>query len=936
MSSPTVPQRIFDLLPVVYRLRDADQSKALEVFLAVIEKQFYALQNDIQGLYENWFIETCDEWVVPYIGDLLGVQGLNPIASTEFSERPYVANTLFYRRRKGTITVLEKLAHDISGWPAKAVEFFQLLESTQNINHLRLANLRTPDLRDTNALELLNGPFDQAAHTVEVRSIQDEQGKYNIQDIGIFLWRLQSYPLLGSEPWPVATPADGRFTFNALGFDAPLFNSPEADAQAAHRVGERDVPGCLRRRALYDDLVALRSALAANAAPEPVYFGVNPVLSVLLASVPVDPQEIFICDLSQWKSTTAASLQKGQVIVDPKLGRLVVAASSLPAKVQVNYSYGSSGDLGGGPYDRRQSRPAPGELAPSTPDTIADPKALHGVVFHVPTSAFPTISQAFSAWNQASNPDAVIQIDDSQTYTEKVTISLAAGTTLFLQAANKQRPVIVGDLNLQGTSGTAELILDGLVIAGHISVQQGLGELTLRHCTVVPGWSLQNGQPVKSDGPSLTVTPASGSSLTLTLDHTICGRLVLPTEMGSLTIQDSVIDSPFGTGLSTLTPALVSGSLSPFPPLPSPQLSFNISIAGQGPYLVALSVPAPTTIDAAASALEATITAASNSDAFSDARVLAAGDRLVILPGVPGDVIVTPATLDSTANDLLLDPKDSLAITGLISPALLYFPQLTSESPSLNVSMGTVGPLTASFSLPPNSSIDDLAAVMQKAIRAASTSPPPAPAFSGAIVTPLDDRLLILPSASGVIPTFASSPSDSTTLQQLGLELIRFAIAADDIGQQPGPPTAMLRSTIFGPCHFQSLTLASDVLFTGPIVADRRQIGCVRFSYVPPGSEAPRRYRCQPHLALTNISDPAQRHAIKSRLVPSFVSTNYNDPGYAQLGSHTAQEILAGADDGNEMGAFNFLKNAQRQANLNAAIDEYLRFGLEAGFFFVT
>jgi hypothetical protein len=36
------------------------------------------------------------------------------------------------------------------------------------------------------------------------------------------------------------------------------------------------------------------------------------------------------------------------------------------------------------------------------------------------------------------------------------------------------------------------------------------------------------------------------------------------------------------------------------------------------------------------------------------------------------------------------------------------------------------------------------------------------------------------------------------------------------------------------------------------------------------------------------------------------------------------------------VGAFNFLQQRQRLANLTSRLDEYLRFGLEAGVFFVT
>ena len=78
-------------------------------------------------LYDNWFIETCDEWVVPYIGDLLGVRPIRAVESAGVSARAYVANTIAYRRRKGTAVVLEQLARDVTGWPARAVEFFTRL-----------------------------------------------------------------------------------------------------------------------------------------------------------------------------------------------------------------------------------------------------------------------------------------------------------------------------------------------------------------------------------------------------------------------------------------------------------------------------------------------------------------------------------------------------------------------------------------------------------------------------------------------------------------------------------------------------------------------------------------------------------------------------------------------------------------------------------------
>ena len=104
-----------------YRLRDADQGYPLRALLRVVGEQAVVVEQDIAGLYENWFIETCDEWVVPYIGELLGTPGLSPSGGEDFSQRAYVANTLAYRRRKGTAAVLEQLARDVTGWPARVL-----------------------------------------------------------------------------------------------------------------------------------------------------------------------------------------------------------------------------------------------------------------------------------------------------------------------------------------------------------------------------------------------------------------------------------------------------------------------------------------------------------------------------------------------------------------------------------------------------------------------------------------------------------------------------------------------------------------------------------------------------------------------------------------------------------------------------------------------
>ena len=115
----------------------------------MIAQQALALDENLAQLYDDLFIETAAEWAVPYIGDLIGVRGLYDQTTKSGSARAEVANTIGYRRRKGTAAMLEQLARDVTGWNlARVVEFFQLLITSQYINHIRPATHATPDLRD--------------------------------------------------------------------------------------------------------------------------------------------------------------------------------------------------------------------------------------------------------------------------------------------------------------------------------------------------------------------------------------------------------------------------------------------------------------------------------------------------------------------------------------------------------------------------------------------------------------------------------------------------------------------------------------------------------------------------------------------------------------------------------------------------------------------
>jgi len=275
---------LFNLLPAVYRLRDAAKGDPLRALVEVIEREVERVEGDISTLYDNWFIETCDEWVVPYIGDLLGVRNFLPVGDAAFSQRSYVANTLAYRRRKGTAAVLEQLGRDITGWPCKAIEFFERLTMTQHINHVRSHSHATTDIRSAYAMQSVGTPFEAATHTVEVRHIDNARGRYNIPHLGLFLWRLQSYLLKDARASQVD---EKRYTFNPLGGDLALFNVPQTEDEITQVTAAVNVPAPLSRLTLHHDI-------------EDYYGSPDEIRSLLIkdAGVVQTVDKVVVCNLS--------------------------------------------------------------------------------------------------------------------------------------------------------------------------------------------------------------------------------------------------------------------------------------------------------------------------------------------------------------------------------------------------------------------------------------------------------------------------------------------------------------------------------------------------------------------------------------------------------------------------------------------------------------
>jgi hypothetical protein len=242
--------RLFGLLPAVYRERDAELGYPLRALLRVIAEQVELVEGNIRQLHADWFIETCQDWVIPYLGDLVGYRPLEEAGP--LLRRRELANTLRYRRRKGTLALLEQLALDVAGWPARAVEFYRLLNVSQHLDHLRLERGRGASLREGEGLALSPGPFDPLAHSVEMGSALSERlaGQYAASSVALFVWRLRSYPLTSVPAYQAEGEAPGAFTFSVLGNDTPLFQRTGSRADP-HSEGQSNLPIPLQRHALH-------------------------------------------------------------------------------------------------------------------------------------------------------------------------------------------------------------------------------------------------------------------------------------------------------------------------------------------------------------------------------------------------------------------------------------------------------------------------------------------------------------------------------------------------------------------------------------------------------------------------------------------------------------------------------------------------------------
>ncbi|MCB8984940.1 MAG: hypothetical protein H6659_14005 [Ardenticatenaceae bacterium] len=547
-------ERLYNLLPALYRRRDAASGQPLRALLAVIEAEMDRLESDIEAAYDNWFIETCDEWVVPYLADLVGIDDLVDGVLLP-GQRRRVANQSAYQRRKGLAAVLTHVIHDVTGWHAYAVETGRLAARTPDVRLVQPGHGGTLDLRQAAHVASLGTPFDTAVRTMNLRRIEagrhgrSRSGRPHLNAIALFLWRLPSFPIryaqAGVSPRVLRGENTRHFTFDPLGRDVPLFVDPVTPEDIDQPLRPEHFPLPLTRAMLAADLER----------PEPRLYGPEKSVAVWVNGRLLPATSVISGDMglgtAVWLPVLAA-LGK-EAVIDVRRGQIMLANYAPREGVTVTYAVGFSSSLGCGPHGRVLQPEIPPdtlliEVRHDSPETMpfaADAGHLRPVLAR-------SLAEALAAWDafcahQVDHPCAVVRFLDSAIYQEEaLVVNLPSGSQLTIEAANGLRPVIQAEscrigpprLGLESLPEAVvydrRLLLNGLLLACPLqgaALGGGKLDLALTRCTLPGGLDLQ----------------AAGMTLNVNGRDVLVGDVALAAENGRLSVKDSIVDGRIAT-----------------------------------------------------------------------------------------------------------------------------------------------------------------------------------------------------------------------------------------------------------------------------------------------------------------------------------------------------------------------------------------------------
>lgn len=484
MSNARKP--LYERLPEIYRQHDLEQSPPgqLQAFVSILDEVYSAIHANIELLYHDFFIETCDDWVIPYIADLLGTSHLS---GDSWTLRADVSRTVHHRRRKGTLGAIESLTFALSGWAAHAVEMRERLLWHQHLNHQRPDEGGAPPLsrrtsardavrggvvtlRDPALLSLVGGAFDPFGRVVDVKPPQGGFSGWNLPNLAIFLWRLQDYTVPVSKPVSPLAPNDiidltpaavgnaaysVRIELHPMAEPMVLFNTHRfrADDDPPELSSLDAVPGPMPPARLTQDTPAGRhdqyvevQLYSVAPPPAPGARALGLTLHVPQAPFTTTNWKFRGANLCAWEAGLHPPLREYEIVIDPERGRVVFGvmdetneAEPLRDELLVSATYGFSGPSGAQPVAR-----------PATASTwLGQTPTVIPVNYHISSTGLRDALANLSA----SNPPLVVEIQDSMTHDldlagvvgigdeggKKV---LRLGRSLWIRAKSGERPVI--------------------------------------------------------------------------------------------------------------------------------------------------------------------------------------------------------------------------------------------------------------------------------------------------------------------------------------------------------------------------------------------------------------------------------------------------------------------------------------------------------------
>jgi hypothetical protein len=558
--------RLYQLLPAYIRQRDADTGGPLAALLDVIGTQADAMSADLARAYENLFIETCEDWVVPYLAGLLGttplydasrctddacareafpdLRGPRLLPPVGASARADVARTIALRRRKGAVSALADVARYAAGWPVLIVEGIERTGRTAHARHVR-PDLQTAHLPTRLDSALVGRPFDTTARWLDVRAPGGAVGWYHPCHVtaAIYRQRTQSYRRVAARPAGEAW----QCRLDPLGLDRALFTKETSADEVPAAMTAGSVPSPLPAALLEADLLAHVDAPRDDAGDRPgyttLYGPVGEVAGAPAACLGVWLDSTFVtpaADEGAPATSYAAQLVSRRldpwpprppgavVAVDVRNGRLAIGDGlTPPATVTASLHHGTAGTIGGGSYDRAawQIATVPDDLI-----TVAANGADH-----------TTLTAAITAWTTSGAEHTVIRVLDSGAYDLQGNLALP-GRTLTIEAANGERPVLTPDpadatLTL---SGAGRLTLSGVAVDGRIVVGQAVEQLRLFHVTLPPGGKRTPAGGLLAAGPSIQVSGPC-PRLQVQLACSVIGPLEFRTDVDELLALDTLV-----------------------------------------------------------------------------------------------------------------------------------------------------------------------------------------------------------------------------------------------------------------------------------------------------------------------------------------------------------------------------------------------------------